>query len=300
MGEAEVKTSSAYILFYQKRGISAIISDELKSGTHWIYNLYPIPTSNSSSSSHDTSSGYGTRDESEKQTHVRKNVTERDAHVNDKHIGPYSRQTSYSTAIKQGGVQTSGQDYMSKYADERDLRVKLPEKPRETRSQSSDQNSDIHHDRINDNQKQRVKNSEITELENRNRTSDIIPGDRNQNNSAVRQEESERPYSSSYNSPQQSRRQVSCSSQNSVKQAWLTPQPTRKHASDDYVAPSPKPFVRQMSVPSRSPNKDQNKEDRPRRSPTKSQNQSSINRSPSVPPQGSRREERNLDDGKCF
>jgi hypothetical protein len=41
MAEAEVKTSSAYLLFYQRRGVTDAVQEDLESGSHWIYKLYP-------------------------------------------------------------------------------------------------------------------------------------------------------------------------------------------------------------------------------------------------------------------
>lgn len=41
MAEAEVKTSSAYLLFYQRRGVMDTVREDLESGFHWIYKLYP-------------------------------------------------------------------------------------------------------------------------------------------------------------------------------------------------------------------------------------------------------------------
>ncbi|XP_062594454.1 ubiquitin carboxyl-terminal hydrolase 43-like [Saccostrea cucullata] len=41
MAEAEVKTSSAYLLFYQRKGVMDSVREDLESGYHWIYKLYP-------------------------------------------------------------------------------------------------------------------------------------------------------------------------------------------------------------------------------------------------------------------
>ncbi|CAC5375830.1 USP31 [Mytilus coruscus] len=41
ISEAEVKTSSAYLLFYQKRGSNSHITDGLQNRTHWIFKLCP-------------------------------------------------------------------------------------------------------------------------------------------------------------------------------------------------------------------------------------------------------------------
>ena len=41
MSSAEVKTSSAYLLFYQRRGVGDAVREDLASGSHWIYKLFP-------------------------------------------------------------------------------------------------------------------------------------------------------------------------------------------------------------------------------------------------------------------
>lgn len=41
MAEAEVKTSSAYLLFYQRKGVMNSVREDLETGYHWIYKLYP-------------------------------------------------------------------------------------------------------------------------------------------------------------------------------------------------------------------------------------------------------------------
>lgn len=41
MAEAEVKTSSAYLLFYQRKGVMENVREDLETGFHWIYKLYP-------------------------------------------------------------------------------------------------------------------------------------------------------------------------------------------------------------------------------------------------------------------
>ncbi|KAK3092017.1 hypothetical protein FSP39_024469 [Pinctada imbricata] len=42
LSAAEVKTSSAYLLFYQRKGVGDAIKEDLASGSHWIYKHYPL------------------------------------------------------------------------------------------------------------------------------------------------------------------------------------------------------------------------------------------------------------------